>query len=459
MSMMKKLTAALLTVAMTASMAVMSACGDQNGNEEEPSEAESSVADTDTQVSQESSETIEDISAITANPELTKDQLNSLNDFVSQYKKIPKISLQGENIEALGIAKDKKVSFVADNSNFTFTNLVLDQFKTASKIVGLKEVVADESNGTAAFYNSAIEKATKNKDTDLVLLYGDINKDPLATTIETAQANGINIVSGGYVGRDMKDHYVDYTIPIDYNLAGKLLADWAITSNKGKVNALALNNSDSMISTSIYKGFTDEFVSYVSEGYCTVLSGASIEIGNGLSTKIKQALEKDRNLNYIVVLDENMISDAVNAVEQSGKKISIIATGGSTAAFDACEQEKIDVLVAQSYEWTAYAMMDYVLRILGNKTLPEIQSVPVRVVDKDIIQNETKNSEYTEIDGFDEICFGSNFITDYRKMWGLEVDTESSSEDGENGDGGEDYQDYTEETYEDDGGEDDYYYE
>ncbi len=459
MSMMKKLTAALLTVAMTASMAVMSACGDQNGNEEEPSEAESSVADTDTQVSQESSETIEDISAITANPELTKDQLNSLNDFVSQYKKIPKISLQGENIEALGIAKDKKVSFVADNSNFTFTNLVLDQFKTASKIVGLKEVVADESNGTAAFYNSAIEKATKNKDTDLVLLYGDINKDPLATTIETAQANGINIVSGGYVGRDMKDHYVDYTIPIDYNLAGKLLADWAITSNKGKVNALALNNSDSMISTSIYKGFTDEFVSYVSEGYCTVLSGASIEIGNGLSTKIKQALEKDRNLNYIVVLDENMISDAVNAVEQSGKKISIIATGGSTAAFNACEQEKIDVLVAQSYEWTAYAMMDYVLRILGNKTLPEIQSVPVRVVDKDIIQNETKNSEYTEIDGFDEICFGSNFITDYRKMWGLEVDTESSSEDGENGDGGEDYQDYTEETYEDDGGEDDYYYE
>ena len=117
------------------------------------------------------------------------------------------------------------------------------------------------------------------------------------------------------------------------------------------------------------------------------------------------------------------------------------------------------MLVAQSYEWTAYAMMDYVLRILGNKTLPEIQSVPVRVVDKDIIQNETKNSEYTEIDGFDEICFGSNFITDYRKMWGLEVDTESSSEDGENGDGGEDYQDYTEETYEDDGGEDDYYYE
>lgn len=455
MSMMKKLTAALLSAAMVASMAAMSACGDNNKKEEEEeSKMESSSGSTDFQISQEPSEVPEDISAISAKPDLTTDQLNSINDFVAQYKKIPKITIQGDKIEALTIAKDQKVSFVADNSNYVFTGLVRDQFLTAGKIVGLSDIVADESDGTAAFYNSAIEKATKSKDTDLVLLYGDINKDPLATSIETAQANGVKILSGGYVGRDMKDHYVDYTIPIDYNLAGKLLADWAITSNKGKVNALALNNSDSMVSTSIYKGFTDEFMTYVTEGYCSVLSGASIEIGNGLSTKIKLALEKDRNLNYIVVLDENMISDAVNAVEQSGKKISIIATGGSAGAFTACEQEKIDMLVAQSYEWTAYAMMDYVLRVLGKKTLPEVQTVPVRVVDKDIIRNEMENTEYTEIKGFEEICFGSNFITDYRKKWSIEIDTDSSSDEYDDYDNDYD-NDYDDEVTND--GEDDYY--
>ncbi len=452
MSMMKKITAAILSAAMLSSMVVMSACGDNKENEDEKSKTESSSAKNEVQFSQEPSEVPEDISAISAKPDLTKDQLNSINDFVSQYKKIPKITLQGDKIEALTIAKDQKVSFVADNSNYVFTSLVRDQFLTAGKIVGLTDIVSDESDGTAAFYNSAIEKATKSKDTDLVLLYGDINKDPLATSIETAQANGIKILSGGYVGRDMKDHYVDYTIPIDYNLAGKLLADWAISSNKGKVNALALNNSDSMVSTSIYKGFTEEFMTYVTEGYCSVLSGASIEIGNGLSTKIKQALEKDRNLNYIVVLDENMISDAVNAVEQTGKKISIIATGGSSGAFTACEQEKIDMLVAQSYEWTAYAMMDYVLRVLGKKSLPEVQTVPVRVVDKDIIQNEMSNTEYTEIKGFDEICFGSNFITDYRKKWSIELDTDSESSQDNNDYDSNDYDDsenndYEEENY------------
>ena len=250
-------------------------------------------------------------------------------------------------------------------------------------------------------------------------MYGDINKDPLATNIELTQANGKRVLSAGYVGEGMKDHYVDYTIPIDYQLAGKLLADWAISQNKGKVNALAINNSDSTVSTSVYKGFSAEFTNYVTEGYCTVLSGSSIETGNGLAAKIKQALEKDANLNYIVVLDETMINDAVSAVDQSGKSIKIISTGGGTSAFTSAQNGKLDMLVAQSYEWTAYAMLDYSLRVLGEEKLPDIQSVPVRVVTKESIANDLENTEYEEIDGFYEICFGANFITGYRKLWGL----------------------------------------
>ena len=112
-------------------------------------------------------------------------------------------------------------SYATLNSNNVFTSLVTDQFKKAGNTVGLKEVIADESDGTPAYYNSALEKAIK--ESNLVVMYGDINKDPLATNIELTQANGIKVLSAGYVGEGMKDHYVDYTIPIDYQLAGKLL--------------------------------------------------------------------------------------------------------------------------------------------------------------------------------------------------------------------------------------------
>ena len=82
MSMMKKITAAILSAAMLSSMVVMSACGDNKENEDEKSKTESSSAKNEVQFSQEPSEVPEDISAISAKPDLTKDQLNSINDFV-----------------------------------------------------------------------------------------------------------------------------------------------------------------------------------------------------------------------------------------------------------------------------------------------------------------------------------------------------------------------------------------
>ena len=201
--------------------------------------------------------------------------------------------------------------------------------------------------------------------------------------------------------------------------AGKLLADWSISKNKGKVNALAINNSDSTLSSSIYKGFSEEFKKYVTSGYCTVLSGSAIEVGNGMSAKIKQAIDKDPNLNYIVVLDEGMISDAISAVEQSGKKIKIISTGGGMAAFDAAENDKLEMLVAQSYEWTSYAMVDYALRVLDKSELPAEQDVPVRIVTSSSIKTDMENNTYSNIEGFYEICFGANFVTGYNRLWSL----------------------------------------
>lgn len=414
---MKKYTALLLALSMLAGVFAFSGCSEsdeQSGGETSQEASSESSAD----ASQTSENTVSDISATESKPDISSEKLAQLNNFISKYNNIPDFNVKSEKIDAASISKNKSISFVPDNSNDVFTQLVTKQFVTATKSAGFKNVYSDKSDGTPASYNAALSKAVE-KNSNIAVMYGDINKDSVATQIETTQANGIKVLSAGYVGKDTKDHYVDYTIPIDYQLCGKLMADWTITRKKGKVNALALNNSDSTLSTSIYEGFADEFKKYITQGYCTVLSGSAIETGNGLSTKIKQAIDKDPNLNYIVVLDETMINDAISAVEQSGKKIHIIATGGGTSAFTAAENGKIDMLVAQSYEWIAYSMVDYSLRVLGGKKLPDIQSVPVRVVNKASIKSDLEKTEYTDIDGFYEICFGANFVTGYRSLWGL----------------------------------------
>ncbi len=414
---MKKFTALVLMAAIVLGTFAMTACEDSGDKTESAQEATESLVSSEDE-SDESNETISDISVVESKPEITNEQLSSINDFIAQYKDIPEFTVKAKEIDATGISKNENVSLIPDNSNNVFTSLVVKQFKSAAKSAGFKKIFADDSDGTPAAYNDALAKAVEKS--DIVVMYGDINKDSIANEIELTQANGVKVLSAGYVGKDMKDHYVDYTIPIDYQLAGKLLADWAISKNKGKVNALAINNSDSTLSTSIYNGFADEFTKYVTSGYCTVQSGSSIEVENGLATKIKQALEKDPNLNYIIVLDETMINDAISAVDQLGRNIKIIATGGGTSAFTSAENGKIEMLVAQSYEWTAYAMVDYALRVLDKSELPEQQSVPVRVITQDSIKSDLESTEYEDIDGFYEICFGANFVTGYRSLWGLD---------------------------------------
>lgn len=413
---MKRFKAFALVAAIVLSMFALAACDD--GKTETEVSANNEVQQSEVQESsEESKDEVSDISAVESKPEITKAQINELNTFIAQYKNIPDFNATAETIDAEEISKGKTITLIPDNSNNTFTSLVVRQFSSAAGSAGFSKVVSDESNGTPSFYSEALQGAIGQS--DIVLMYGDINKDTVASDIEQTQANGIKVLSAGNVGKDENDHYVDYTIPINYQLAGKLLADWTITKNNGKVNALAINNSDSTLSSSIYKGFADEFQEYVTSGYCTVLSGSSLEVGNGLSVKIKQAIDKDPNLNYIVVLDESMISDAISGVEQSGKKIGIISTGGSTSAFDAAESGKLEMLVAQSYEWTAYAMVDYALRVLNKSELPTEQDVPVRVVTSESIKNDLENNTYPDIEGFYEICFGANFVSGYSTLWNL----------------------------------------
>lgn len=412
---MKKLTLFILAFAVAMMSLVSTGCDDGNKVTEasNKNEQEKSVV---SEVSEESKEQVVDISAVESKPEITKAQLNELNSFISAYKGVPEFTFEAENINARDIADGKSIMLIPDNSNNSFTSLVCDQFETAAKTVGFSKKICNKSDGTTSYYSESLEKAIENS--DIALMYGEINKDELAADIERAQSNGVKVLSVGNMGKDEKDHYVDYTLPINYKLAGKLLADWAITKKKGKVNALAINNSDSTLSTSIYKGFADEFKKYVTSGYCSVLSGSSLEVENGLSAKIKKAIDKDPNLNYVVVLDESMINDAISGVEQSGKDIKIISTGGGVPALESAENGNLEMLVAQSYEWTAYAMVDYALRVLNKSELPAEQDVPVRVVTSDSIKKDLNENTY-EIGGFYEICFGSDFITGYTGIWNL----------------------------------------
>ena len=419
---MKKFMSVLLATGVITSAFVFAACNNTNDgdNQKQESSVASSTPSSVKNETQTSEKSVAEISVNDSVPAITSQQLSELTNTISEYQEVPEFKSKSEVINAKSITEKAKITIVPDNSGKTYTSLVLGQIENAANAAGFNKVDIKETDGTPSSLSDALNSSIKQK-SNISVIFGDVNKDNIVTAIETVQANGIEVVSSGCAGVKQNDHFVDNTMPVNYQLAGKLMADWTLVKNNGKVNALAVNNADSVLSNTLYSGFADEFKKYVSTatGYCTTVNGSSTEVGNGFSSKIKKALQDDANIDYIIVFDDSMISDAVSAVEQSNSKAKIISSGGSKEAFDMVQSGNIEMLVAHSYEWIGYATVDYALRVMSGSKLPDEQDVPFRIVTSDIIKKELENDE-TDSDGFYQICFGAAFVDGYSHLWGLD---------------------------------------
>lgn len=412
---MKKFVSA---VALTAVILSMSACGNENSAESNVSVLESSLIESSVVVSvpQESSQISWEESK-TAENAITVHQLREMGSSVSDYQNMPQFDSKGSSFNAKSVSGGKIITLIPDNMNLSYTQLVAEQFKVAAETAGFAKFIVANTDGSENSVNRALNRAVNDK-SDIIIMFGDINKDKFSTNIEYAQANGIEVISAGSINAGQNDHFTDYAMPVDYEEIGKYLADWSIIQTKGKVNALAVNCTDSALSNTIAGGFKNEFEEYISgvTGYCTGVNAMLEETGDTLTSKIKEVLLKDKELNYIVVFDERMIDSAVNAVELAGVKIPVISTGGSDEAFNSARYGSIEMLVAQSYEWTAYGMVDYAMRVLGGVSMPEEQYVPFRILTRETIANAIDN--FGGLSGnFNRICFGSNFEYGYDSLW------------------------------------------
>ena len=415
---MKKFISAIVLSAVILSVLSLSACGDEQNSEVS---VEESVVPVSSVVSQEVQESSQESSQKSQTPKnaISSSQIEQMKSYLSSYQKMPQFNSKSEAIDARSIAQNKIVTLICDNLNLTYTKLVVEQFKVAAESVKFAKTIVAKTDGTDDSINKALNDAVNDK-SDIIILFGNINKDNFSTNIEYAQANGIEIVSAGCITAGKNDHFADYTMPVDYNIIGQTLADWAITKTNGKLEALAINCTDSLQSNTVAEGFKDEFDRYIADvtGHCNGINISYEEAEKELADNIEKAVKQNKNINYIIVFDENLIAETVDALEQLNFKIPIISTGGSDEAFISTQRGYIEMLVAQSYEWTAYGMTDYALRILGNVDIPKEQYVPFRVLTADIIKDEIDN--FGGISGnFNRIAFGSYFEYGYDSLWQL----------------------------------------
>ena len=84
--------------------------------------------------------------------------------------------------------------------------------------------------------------------------------------------------------------------------------------------------------------------------------------------------------------------------------------------------------MSESYEWTAYTAVDYILRVLNGEDNPEISDIPFMMISYDNVKK-IEESEGTEESSSDEEktddtpliekIFTKTFKNQYLNLWGL----------------------------------------
>lgn len=397
---MKKIVSLFLISAMASAMLLMSGCESNNQQQasQEPSKLET-----------ESSRT------------LTDSELDAMQATINSFKNEPEFSANGENIKSKTIAKDKKLGVVLDDSNDSYSSYVSESVKKAAKTAGFKDTVIYETDGSTGSQTNALESVVEDG-CSAVLLFGNIDKDSLSATIETTQANGIKVVSAGNAAKEQKEHFVDSAMTVDYEQQARLMVDWASLQKQGKINALAVFSDSLPYSENMKKAVEEEFEKYVVSGYLTVIDGARSSWGSGLTDSIKNELEKDSNINCIILIHDGMIKDAVNALEitQSMSKVSLVARGGSADAFNQVKNGNVDMLVSESYDKTAYSAVDYILRVLDGNDSPSGVDVPFKIITVDNVQEVYGDGDGSDNEkAFIELAFDTKHRDEFKQLWGV----------------------------------------
>ena len=388
---MKRILAVLLSAMVLSSIAMLSGCKD-NGN----GSAVESVTE----------------SRSTNNAVVSKEKLAALSTELETYKSQPNFNAT-KSIDAKKISKNKKIAIISDSSSNTYSSYISQELKSVAEKVGFKEILAYDTDGTANSHTSALENAVSDQCAAVVLI-GNINKDKISLAIENAQAHGIKVISIDNTQVGTNDHFVDSSVKTNYVAEAKALADYAIVEKEGRVNALLVTPSD---------------VSYADE----MKKELAMEISNtavNISDAVKKALERDTNINCVIVLHDNMLKDSVDALEmtQAMSRVTLLARGGGTELFTQVQNGNVATAVSESYEWTAYTAVDYILRVLNGEDNPEISDIPFMMISYDNVKK-IEESEGTEESSSDEEktddtpliekIFTKTFKNQYLNLWGL----------------------------------------
>jgi ribose transport system substrate-binding protein len=333
---------------------------------------------------------------------------------LAKFTGVPQFTAPGDAFDAKKVAAGKTLLSIPASSSVPFVQTLQDGVKSISGQVGLK-FLDWPNQGQPAQWVQGMNAGVDRKVSAINLMAG-IDPQALGPQVAAAGKAKIPVLAAHlYDLGDTPPGGVN-SLPIPYEQAGRLLADWVVAKTGGKGDILAVKIDEVPSTKPMMKGITEVLASSCGDACpLTTINVAIADIATKIQPQVQSALVKDPKIKYVIALyDSAEAPFAVAAIKAGGKagSVKVVTFNGTPSVLKLVSAGDVEMDVAENLDWTSYAITDQALRLIGGMPSVADPHLPLRVYDKTNIAE--AGSDPKTAGGF-----GDAYKAGYMKLWGL----------------------------------------
>ena len=301
---------------------------------------------------------------------------------IEMHKVEPAFNPPGPAFDAKVCMAGKRILTIPASSAIPFIKIQTNAMIEAGEKLGF-EVVEWVNQGQPSQWAQGLEFAANNG-FDLVNLVGP---DPrvIAPQITAARAAGVIVKTVHiYDLEQQHDKNLDGDVPMDFNLAGLLIADWIVQQTNGKTHTLIVGSDDLIPTPRLVQGIKDTFRDRCGANCTWTYINAPVqEWATKIQPSVQAALLADPTINYVVPIYDSMSLFVVPAIRITGKsdKVKIATFNGSPFVLDFIRTGEVEMDVGSPGTWMGREAIDSHMRTLCGLPAGAKGNVPFYVFD------------------------------------------------------------------------------
>jgi len=330
---------------------------------------------------------------------------------------VPTFTAPGPAFDAKAAMAGKSILSIPGTGTDPFYVQIETGMKQAAAAVGYPFSTWN-NQGQLSQYQQGFQQGMTKKVNVIDLLAGP-DPNSLKPQIDEAQKAGIKVVASHLTAFEQTVPYVDYNLPQDYTMAGRVLADWIIAHDY-TAHVLVIGSDEIVSTQASHDGFVAEMEKYGPEIQYTYFNVTVPEWGTKIQPQVQSAIVADPELTYVACIYDAMTQFVVPGVTaaNAADKVKIIGFNANPFVIDFVREGKVEMTFGDCLNWAGWAIADAEMRIIAGQDIPtngavgEYLNNPFRMFTADNAAEAGVPAEFSK--GFGE------YQAEYKTLWGLQ---------------------------------------